>query len=211
MTRVEIIKKYAGAIHELVLDIGRKLAKSMGLKCNIFKEYWSCQLRIIKYNFTPQSEGSSGARIHTDSGFLTNLQDDENVGGLEVMNKNSEFVAVDPWPDTLLLNLGDVATYFENEDVAYLSNIVISPSLLQTVQQSQWQDRELRTTWNRLRNGEHFICMGPKNEAMEAPPEFVDSEHPPLYVPFHYEDYWKLRLSKNKTAGEALELVRAER
>ncbi|PON67963.1 hypothetical protein PanWU01x14_099600, partial [Parasponia andersonii] len=40
--------------------------------------------------------------------------------------------------------------YFENEDVAYLSNIVISPSLLQTVQQSQWQDRELRTTWNRL-------------------------------------------------------------
>ncbi|PON42269.1 Flotillin family [Parasponia andersonii] len=38
--------------------------------------------------------------------------------------------------------------YFENEDVAYLRNIVISPSLLQTVQQSQWQDRELRTTWN---------------------------------------------------------------
>ncbi|PON37929.1 hypothetical protein PanWU01x14_316460 [Parasponia andersonii] len=46
--------------------------------------------------------------------------------------------------------------YFENEGVACLSNIVISPSLLQTVQQSQWQDRELRTTWNRLQNGEQL-------------------------------------------------------
>ncbi|PON88972.1 hypothetical protein TorRG33x02_152010, partial [Trema orientale] len=46
--------------------------------------------------------------------------------------------------------------YFENKSVACLSNIVISPSLLQTVQQSQWQDRELRTTWNRLQNSEQL-------------------------------------------------------
>ncbi|PON48143.1 hypothetical protein PanWU01x14_239310, partial [Parasponia andersonii] len=47
--------------------------------------------------------------------------------------------------------------YFENERVACLSNIVISPSFLQTVQWSQWQDRELRTIWNRLKNGEHHV------------------------------------------------------
>ncbi|PON75341.1 hypothetical protein PanWU01x14_043080, partial [Parasponia andersonii] len=46
--------------------------------------------------------------------------------------------------------------YFENEGVACLSNIVISPSLFQTVQWSQWQDRELRTIWNRLQNGEQL-------------------------------------------------------
>ncbi|PON70906.1 Oxoglutarate/iron-dependent dioxygenase [Trema orientale] len=188
----EIIEKYVGAIHELVLDIGRKLAKSMGLKCNIFEEYWSCQLRIIKYNFTPQSVGSSGARIHTDSGFLTILQDDENVGGLEVMNKNSEFVAVDPWPGTLLLNLGDVATAWSNGRFCNVKHRV--------------QCREAT-----IRVSIASFVWGPKNEAVEAPAEFVDSEHPPLYVPFHYEDYWKLRLSKNKIAGEALELVRAER
>lgn len=100
-------------MHALLLDMGRKLAKSMGLETDIFKDYWPCQFRINKYHFTPQFIGSSGVQIHTDSGFLTILQDDENVGGLEVMNKNGEFVAVDPWPGTLLLNLGDVATVGE--------------------------------------------------------------------------------------------------
>lgn len=52
------------------------------------------------------------------------------------------------------------------------------------------------------------FLLGPKDEAVEAPPEFVDSEHPRLYVPFTYEDYRKLRLSKKLQAGEALELVR---
>ncbi|PON72125.1 hypothetical protein PanWU01x14_069670, partial [Parasponia andersonii] len=40
--------------------------------------------------------------------------------------------------------------------VACLSNIIISPSLLQTVPRSQWQDRELRAIWNRLQNGEQL-------------------------------------------------------
>ena len=90
------------------MDIGQKIAKSVGLDRNLFKE-WPSLFRINKYNFTSKSLGSSGVQMHTDNGFLTILQDDECVGGLEVMTKNGEFVAVDPWPGTLLLNLGDVA------------------------------------------------------------------------------------------------------
>lgn len=51
------------------------------------------------------------------------------------------------------------------------------------------------------------FLLGPKDEAVVAPPEFVDSEHPRLYAPFTYEDYRKLRFSKKLHAGEALELV----
>jgi len=104
----EIIETYAQAIHELAIDLGRKLAKSVGLVSDLFKG-WPCQFRINKYNFTPETVGSSGVQIHTDSGFLTILQDDENVGGLEVMDKSGAFVSVDPCPGTLLVNLGDVA------------------------------------------------------------------------------------------------------
>lgn len=104
----EIIETYAQAIHELAIDLGRKLAKSMGLVSDLFKG-WPCQFRINKYNFTPETVGSSGVQIHTDSGFLTILQDDENVGGLEVMDKSGAFVSVDPCPGTFLVNLGDVA------------------------------------------------------------------------------------------------------
>ena len=99
---------YAQAIHDLALDFGRKLAKSMGLVTDLFKD-WPCQFRINKYNFSPETVGSTGVQIHTDSGFLTILQDDENVGGLEVMDKSGAFVSVRPWPGTLLVNLGDLA------------------------------------------------------------------------------------------------------
>lgn len=106
----ETVLKYSQAAHELAMDIGRKLAKSMGLVDDLFNG-WPCQFRINKYHFTPQSVGSSGVQIHTDSGFLTILQEDENVAGLEVMDKNSgEFIAVDPMPNTLLVNIGDIGT-----------------------------------------------------------------------------------------------------
>lgn len=53
------------------------------------------------------------------------------------------------------------------------------------------------------------FLLGPKDEAVEAPQDLVDDEHPRLYLPFTYEDYRKLRLSEDLHAGEALELVRA--
>ena len=51
--------------------------------------------------------------------------------------------------------------------------------------------------------------LGPLEEAVEAPPELVDSEHPRLYIPFGYEDYRTLRFSNNMWVGEALDLLRA--
>lgn len=47
--------------------------------------------------------------MHTDSGILTILQDDGNVSGLELVDKSGAFVSIDPWPGTLLVNLGDIA------------------------------------------------------------------------------------------------------
>uniref|UniRef100_A0A6N2MUW6 Fe2OG dioxygenase domain-containing protein n=1 Tax=Salix viminalis TaxID=40686 RepID=A0A6N2MUW6_SALVM len=105
----EVIEMYAKAIHGAAMDIARKLAESMGLNGNLF-ESWISQFRINKYSFTPETIGSSGVQIHTDSGFLTILQDDENVGGLEVMDPSGVYIAVDPSPGTLLVNLGDIAT-----------------------------------------------------------------------------------------------------
>lgn len=47
------------------------------------------------------------------------------------------------------------------------------------------------------------FLLGP----VEAPAEFVDTEHPRLYLPIVYEDYRKLRVSKKLQAGEALALL----
>lgn len=52
------------------------------------------------------------------------------------------------------------------------------------------------------------FVLGPIEGNVEAPAELVDSDNSRLFVPFTYEDYRNLRLSKNMRAGEALELVR---
>ncbi|XP_070663745.1 2-oxoglutarate-dependent dioxygenase DAO-like isoform X1 [Malus domestica] len=186
----EVIEKYAQAVYEQIADIGKRLAESLGLADSDYLKGWPCQFRINKYNFTPESVGSSGVQLHTDSGFLTILQDDEDVGGLEVMDKSGAFVAVDPCPGTLLVNLGDVAKAWSNGRLCNVKHRV--------------QCREAT-----IRISIATFLLGPREkEVVEAPPEFVDSEHPRLYVPFSYEDYRKLRLSTKLQAGEALALVR---
>ncbi|XP_009369756.2 2-oxoglutarate-dependent dioxygenase DAO-like [Pyrus x bretschneideri] len=186
----EVIEKYAQAVCEQIVDMGQKLAESLGLADNDYLKGWPCQFRINKYTFTSESVGSTGLRLHTDSGFLALLQDDEIVGGLEVMDKSGTFVAVDPCPGTLLVNLGDVAQAWSNGRLCNVKHRV------------QFREARIRVSIASFQRGPD------EGAVVEAPPELVDSEHPRLYVPFTYEDYRKLRFSANLHAGEALALVR---
>ncbi|XP_059286970.1 2-oxoglutarate-dependent dioxygenase DAO-like [Lycium ferocissimum] len=184
----ETIMKYAAAINGLMMDIVRKMGTGLGLSNVSFKE-WPCQFRINKYHFTPEAVGSSGVQMHTDSGFLTILQDDENVGGLEVMKKSGEFVAVDPWPNTLLVNLGDIGTVWSNGRFYTVKHRVICKEA-------------------KIRVSIASFLLGPRDTKVEPPPELVDAEHPRVYVPFTFNDYRKLRLTTKLQAGEALDLMR---
>ncbi|KAD1683708.1 hypothetical protein E3N88_42466 [Mikania micrantha] len=184
----ETIMRYAEGVHELFMSIGKNLAESLGVKSeNIGIENWPCQFRINKYNFTPDSVGSPGVQIHTDSGFLTILQDDEEVGGLEVMDHSGEFIPVDPWPGTLLVNLGDMATLWSNGRLCNVKHRV------------QCKEAKLRVSIA-------SFLLGPK-ETVEPPKELVDDDHPRLYVATTYEDYRKMRFSTKLHAGEALALL----
>ncbi|KAD7478534.1 hypothetical protein R6Q59_007966 [Mikania micrantha] len=184
----ETIMKYAEAVHALIVEIGKKLAESLGAKSEYIEfEKWTCRARINKYHFTPESVGTIGGPMHTDSGFLTILQDDEDVGGLEVMNQSGDFVPVDPWPGTLLVNLGDMATVWTNGRFCNVKHRV--------------QCKEAST-----RVSIASFLLGP-DEILEPLPELVDDDHPRVFVPTTYEDYRKLRFSTKLHAGEALALL----
>ncbi|KAJ3684410.1 hypothetical protein LUZ61_013574 [Rhynchospora tenuis] len=72
----EAIKTYAQKSHVVIVDIATKMGEIMVLKDQNFSA-WPCHFRFNKYNFTQDSVGSHGVQIHTDSGFLTLLQEDE--------------------------------------------------------------------------------------------------------------------------------------
>ncbi|KAL5784148.1 hypothetical protein ACOSQ2_006540 [Xanthoceras sorbifolium] len=181
----EIIDKYVKAVHDLAMDLAQKLAQSMGFKSDIEFEGWSSICRMIKYHFSPESVGSIGARLHTDASFMTILQDDENVGGLEVVDKSGEFVPVHPLPGAFLINLGDIAMAWSNGRLYNVKHRVACKEAANRVCIAS------------------FI-LGPKEGFVKAPAEFVDCQHLPLYSPFTYDDYVKIRESQNIRDGEVL-------
>uniref|UniRef100_A0A5B6ZA03 Putative 2-oxoglutarate-dependent dioxygenase DAO-like n=1 Tax=Davidia involucrata TaxID=16924 RepID=A0A5B6ZA03_DAVIN len=161
----------------------------MGLDVELFKG-WPCQFRLNKYHYTPQTIGSTGALMHTDAGFLTIVQDDEIVSGLEAVDKKSgALVPIDPMPGTLLINIGDLGKAWSN---------------------GRFYNVKHRVQCNQgtIRMSIALLVLGPKEAKVEAPPQLVDSEHLRLFVPFTFEDYRMLRLSNGLPAGEALELLR---
>lgn len=185
------IAKYCKVVHELAMEIGKRIAESLGLHGDLLEGYAS-QFRINKYNFTPEKLGSTGVRIHSDLGFLTILQEDDIVGGLEIMDKVSgEFVAVDPLPGSLLVNVGDIATVWSNGKFYNMKHRVVC--------------KEPATRVSIV-----LFVLGPKEGVVEPPPQLVGPDNPRLYGPIAFEDYRKLRLSTNLKAGEALSLFRTK-
>ncbi|KAM0062466.1 putative gibberellin 3-beta-dioxygenase [Helianthus debilis subsp. tardiflorus] len=105
----EIVLKYTKVIRELAGLIGKKLMEGFGLAGDLF-DGWNCQMRFNKYNFSPESVGSCGVFLHSDPSFVTILHDDEDVNGLQVVDKYSgELIPVDSLPGTIVVNVGDIA------------------------------------------------------------------------------------------------------
>ncbi|XP_054788770.1 2-oxoglutarate-dependent dioxygenase DAO-like [Prosopis cineraria] len=190
--QTKVIESYGKAIHELLMDVSEKMAESLGLEeaDGYFKE-WAWYSRMNKYSFTPETVGSCGVYIHTDTGFITILQDDENVGGLQVMNNQSGFlVDVPPCPGSLFTILGDIAHVWSNGRFVTVKHRVMCKEA-------------------NVRVSIASFLLGPKKGDIEAPEELVDSDHHPrLFIPFSYEYYRNLRMSRKIHDGESLALVR---
>ncbi|KAK4383578.1 2-oxoglutarate-dependent dioxygenase DAO [Sesamum angolense] len=186
----EIIDKYTNALRQLVRLLGSKLLEGLGLTGDLFQE-GICQLKMNKYNYGPETVGQTGAVLHSDAGLFTILHDDENVNGLEAEDDaTGELISVDPVPGTLVVNVGDVGKVWSNGRFCNVKHRVqcYKPAVRITIA---------------------LFVLPPKDEKVAVLPELVDSKHPPLYAPFDFEHYRKLRISTNSPTGEALDLFRS--
>lgn len=184
--------KYAKAIDGLAKDLARRLAESYGLADTNFFKGWPSQFRINKYHFQPETVGKLGVQLHTDSGFLTILQDDENVGGLEAMDHSSgTFFPISPLPNTLAINLGDMATIWSNGRLCNVKHRV--------------QCNEATKRFSIA-----SFLLGPIDTDLEPPSEFVDAQHPRLYKAISHDGVRNIRTATKIHDGEALKLITYE-
>ena len=81
-----------------------------------------------------------------------------NVVAYALNRKNYRVVAslaLEDWKHAV--TIGDFDLQLSDGGLrAYVCNMVATPSLVQQVKQSQWQDKELRRIWNQLQNGEQI-------------------------------------------------------
>ncbi|KAI9104222.1 hypothetical protein K1719_023058 [Acacia pycnantha] len=109
------IEAYGKATRELAVNLAKKIQESvLGLSIApeevLDFENWRCELKLNKFKFSPDAIGDYGLQWHTDAGFLTVLQDDDEIGGLKAWHSPSNCsVPVPPAPGTLFINIGDVA------------------------------------------------------------------------------------------------------
>ncbi|PHT37072.1 hypothetical protein CQW23_24772 [Capsicum baccatum] len=184
----EVMVKYSEAIYDLAKKLGIKLMESLGLESEDLFNDWPCLIKFNKYHNNPKVIGLSGAITHSDKGFLTVLLDDEFVNGLEMLDEQTgEFIPANPIPGSFLVNAGDIAKAWSNGRICNVKHRV-------------------QCNEPRVRYSIAYFVLGPRNGKVETPSQLVDSQHPPLYVPFHFEEYCALRTSTNTINGEVLDL-----
>ncbi|KAG0467313.1 hypothetical protein HPP92_018274 [Vanilla planifolia] len=151
---------------------------------------WPCTMRLNVYDYTEESIGLQAAQLHTDSGLLTVLLEDE-IGGFEVVDQTGKFVAVHPQPGTFLVIIGDVGKVWSNGKLRNVQHQVVCTQAAPRVTIV-------------------FNVASPKDGVVEPHAALVDEEHPRLYRPLNFVEYRKLRDTTESRDGSALLLWQAD-
>ncbi|KAL9241488.1 hypothetical protein vseg_015598 [Gypsophila vaccaria] len=177
----ETIEKYTQAIHDLGNEIVSKMLDGDDAKVRV------THFRMNKYNITHDRVGSYGLSLHTDASLITILQDDDSLGGLEVVNPSGDIVLVDRLPGSLIVNLGEVAVPWSNGTFRNVPHRVVC-----------------KETGIRLSIA--TIITPSIEENIQVHPKFIEGGRPPKYIPFKFEELRRLRASDKSYCGEVLEL-----
>ncbi|PBB84323.1 2-oxoglutarate and iron-dependent oxygenase domain-containing protein [Mesorhizobium sp. WSM3876] len=115
--------------HQKMVDLAKKLLKGIALSLDLAEDHFEGLMhnpisiqRLLHY---PPQTGHIGENIigigaHTDYGNLTILAQDD-VGGLQVMNRDGDWVEGTPIPGTFVINIGDLIQRLTND--VYLANM----------------------------------------------------------------------------------------
>lgn len=182
-----VLLAYYARCEDLALRLLRVLARNLGMPADSLDAHFLRQhTSFLRLNYYPpcsaNSAGHLGVNPHTDSGALTLLLQDEQPG-LEVLNRSAWWL-VEPNPDALVVNLGDIAQVWSNDQY-------IAP-LHRAIVRSDAQRFSVP------------FFLNPAYSTEYAPlPSTVDARHPPRYRPINWREFRSRRAAGDyANAGE---------
>ncbi|GKA40552.1 DMR6-like oxygenase 2-like protein [Tanacetum coccineum] len=185
------VKEYCTSVRGLALELVEAISESLGLD----KDYIAKQLgkhgqhmALNYYPPCPQPDLTYGLPGHTDLNLITILLQDD-VPGLQVL-KDGKWVAVDPVPNTFIINIGD--------QIQVLSNDKYKSILHRAVVNCDKERISIPT----------FYC--PSRDAVISPaPELVNDDQPAVYRPFTYGEYYDKFWNRGLATENCLDMFMA--
>ncbi|BFM48418.1 2-oxoglutarate and iron-dependent oxygenase domain-containing protein [Marinomonas sp. THO17] len=115
---LEVLQDYYVAAFEVAQKLLTAMAQALSLEDDFFTRCFTDHvtvLRMIHYPPRPEAGHDNGAGAHTDYGCVTLLLQDQ-TGGLQVKNRQGEWVDATPIENALVVNIGDLMQHWTNDE-----------------------------------------------------------------------------------------------
>ncbi|KAH7862182.1 hypothetical protein Vadar_001170 [Vaccinium darrowii] len=170
----EEVAEYCSSVRGLVLRLLGAISESLGLETDYIDKQLGNHGQHMAMNYyppCPEPELTYGLPGHTDPNLITILLQDD-VPGLQVLH-NGKWVAVNPIPNTFIINIGDQMQVISNDRYKSVLHRAVVNS-----------DKERISI-------PAFYCPSP--DALIGPaPELIDDEdnRPAVYRNFTYREFY---------------------
>jgi len=121
-----------GQHYSLTLDVGIRILKAMAIALgedeNFFANRFSLPISVLRMlHYPSQLSEANGAGAHTDYGCITLLYQDQS-GGLQVLNKQDQWMDAPPVKGAFVVNIGDLMQRWTNDIYRSTKHRVSSPT-----------------------------------------------------------------------------------
>eukprot|EP01018_Ginkgo_biloba_P035546 Gb_41080 [translate_table: standard] len=173
--------------------LSKTLFKIILISAGLSKYYTShfdtcdCLLRVNHYSKPSEEPSESFAMVaHTDYNCMTIINED-SMGGLEVLNKEGQWLPVKPMPNSFVVVIGDSFMAWSNRKFHNVRHRVIVDG---------WKARLSLL----------FVVLFHDELEISPPTELVDDEHPQAYRPYKYGEYRKFREGPGRLLDSPLDV-----
>lgn len=101
----QLVDEYITEINDLAQTFVRLVAECLSLPRETFDGFKGSMSRLKFVKYPPAAQNSQGVGPHKDSSGLFTFLSQDNTGGLQVLNKNGEWIDAPPIEGSLVVNI----------------------------------------------------------------------------------------------------------
>ncbi|KAL6277953.1 hypothetical protein ACE6H2_021554 [Prunus campanulata] len=112
----DAIEAYSSGVKRVGDELLRSLSLTLGMEKDALLKLHQEVVQVLRVNYYPtchMPDKVLGLSPHSDTGTITILMQEDNVTGLQI-RKGGEWVPVNPIPNALVVNVGDVIEILSN-------------------------------------------------------------------------------------------------